>query len=58
MTREDYQLDDNFQAALAEYENRPFIHSTLIRLYSMANKVLALLIRRRSIGRRGWFRCR
>jgi hypothetical protein len=53
MRREDYSIDENFQAALVEYEGRPFIHAALCRLYGVANKALALLIRRRSIGRVG-----
>ena len=58
MKREDYSIDENFQAVLVEYEDRPLIYSTLCFLYGVANKTLALLIRRRSIGRVGWFRCR
>ena len=58
MQREDYSIDENFQAALVEYEDRPFVYRTLIRLYSLVNKGLTVLIRRRSVGRRGWFSCR
>ena len=58
MRREDYSIDQNVQAALVEYGGRPLICSTLCSLYGLANKALAVLICRQSIGRVGWFSCR
>ena len=55
MKPDERPLDENYQDRLFEYDNRPLIHSTLCRLYRIVTGVLAFLIRRRSIGRVGWF---
>ena len=58
MKYEDRQLDDNHQIACAMRGDSGLIVQLLNWIYGLHNRVLAVSIRHRSIGRMGWFRCR